>query len=78
MNPAIANMDGPLAAFGDRRVVRHDQDSRAQALMQIVNQFQNLEAGGRIQIARRFVGQQNRRIDAQRAGDGHTLPLASR
>src|ERR1035437_2773212 len=75
MNPAVANVDGSLAAFGDCGVVRHHQHGRAQALVQIVNQFQNLEAGGGIQITRRLVGQQHRGIHAQRAGARHALPL---
>ncbi len=34
-------------------------------------------AGGGIQVARGLVGQQHRRINAERAGDGHALALAA-
>ena len=58
-------------------VVRDDQDGRAQALVQIVDQRQNLLAGVRIEIAGGLVGQQNRRIDGERARDGDALALAA-
>ena len=45
--------DGPRAAFGYRLIVGDDQHRRAQAIMQIVNQLQNLRAGCAVQIASR-------------------------
>ena len=66
---------GQLSAT--RRIVRHDQNGRVQPLVQIVNQPQNFRAGVRVEIAGRLVGQQHRRIERQRARDGHALPLAA-
>ena len=46
--------------------------------MQIANQREDLVAGRGVEVAGRFVGEQDRRIDRQRAGDRDALALAAR
>ena len=77
-DPAVAQGDRPAAALGDLHVVRHDDDGRAEARVQVADQREDLLAGARVEIAGRFVGEQNRRIDRQRAGDRDALALAAR
>ena len=76
-HPAVAQLDGPRAALRHRLVVRDHQHRRSQPVVQIVDQLQDLRAGLRIQIAGGLIGQQNRRINAQRACDRHALALAA-
>ena len=45
--------------------------------MQIADQAQDLGAGVSVEVAGRLVGEQDRRIDRQRAGDGDALALAA-
>ena len=45
--------------------------------MQIMHELQDLGAGVTVKIARRLIGQQDRRIDGKRPRDGNTLTLAS-
>ena len=74
---AVAQRDRPAAALGDVHVVRHDHDGRAEPGVQIADQREDLLAGVRVEIAGRFVGEQNRRIDRQRARDRDALALAA-
>ena len=74
---AVAQADRARAAFGHGVIVRDHQHRRAQAVVQIVNQLQDLRAGVGVQIAGGLIGKQNRREDAERAGDGHALALAA-
>ena len=46
--------------------------------MQITNQRENIFAGVGVEVAGRFVGEQNRRVNRERAGDGDALALAAR
>ena len=62
----------------DVHVVRHDDDRRAEPRVQVANQREDLLAGARVEVAGRLVGEQDRRIDRQRAGDRDALPLAAR
>ena len=45
--------------------------------LSLPEQVHHLAAGARVEIARRLVGQQDRRLVGQRAGDGHALLLAA-
>jgi len=45
--------------------------------MQFFEQFQNFFAAGRVEIARWFVCQKQRRIKNQRSRDGHTLAFSA-
>ena len=62
----------------DVHVVRDDDDGRAEARVQVADQRQDLVAGVRVEVAGRLVGEQDRRIDRQRARDGDALALAAR
>ena len=46
--------------------------------LDVEQQVHDVAAGGRVEIARRFVGQDDRRIVRERAGDGNALLLAAR
>src|SRR6185295_17015421 len=74
---AVAQGDGALAALRHGHVVRDDDDRRAEAGVQVADQRENLLAGARVEVAGRFVGEQDRRIDRQRARDRDALPLAA-
>ena len=49
----------------------------AEALVQIADEREDLVAGVRVEVAGRLVGQDDRRVDRQRARDGHPLALAA-
>ena len=72
------SVNGARAALGHADVVRDNQHGRSQALVQIVNQLQDLRAGVRIQVAGGLVGQQDRADKRQRPRDRHALALAAR
>ena len=74
---SIAETDGPGAAFRHRVIVRHDQNGGAQAIVQIVHKLEDLRASVRVQIAGRFIRQENRRKNTERSGDRHALALAT-
>ena len=46
--------------------------------MEIVNQRENVVAGAGVEVAGGLVGQDDRRVDRQRARNGDALPLAAR
>ncbi len=58
-------------------VFMRDQDDRVSIAVQPREQRHDLNAGGSVQVAGRFVCKKNRRIVYQRAGDRHALPLAA-
>ena len=60
-----------LASCVTRMIVRRV------ALIEFLEQGENLLARVRIEVARRLVGEQNGRVVDQRPGDGHTLLLAA-
>jgi hypothetical protein len=66
----------PLPQGRDPIIVRDDDQAVAAFLVEAQKQVDDLVAGGRIEITRRFVGQEKRRIIPQRARDGHPLLFA--
>jgi hypothetical protein len=74
---AILEAHQPLAVGGDVRLVRDQQDGDAALLVQLLERAHDLLAGLRIEVAGRLVGQHQRRIAHQRAGDRHPLLLAA-
>src|SRR5450631_1153245 len=52
-----------------------DQDDRVSLGLQAIKQRHDLNTGLRVQVARRFVGQDDRRLVHQRSSDRNTLPL---
>ncbi len=59
-------------------IVRHHDDRLAVVAVQRLEQVENLVAGLAIEIARRLVAKQQRRIGDDRAGDADALLLAAR
>ncbi len=45
--------------------------------MQVADELQDSGAGARVEVAGGLIGEQDRRIERERAGDGDALPLAS-
>ena len=74
---AVLEPHDSLTVRGHIRLVRHDDD-RLSVAVQLIEQRENLDARLRIEIARRLVGQQDRRIRDQRTRDRHALPLPAR
>ena len=75
-NQSVGNVDGAVGAGGHPGIVRHQQDGDALAV-ETPEHPQNLLPRPRIEVARRFIGQNERRVIHQRAGDGNPLLLAA-
>src|SRR5690348_14300790 len=75
---AVAERDRPLAAPCDAHVVGDDDDRRLQAAVKIADEREDLLARARVEVAGRFVGEQDRRVDRQRARNGDALTFAAR
>ncbi len=74
---SILEINHTFGAGGNIHLVRHHHDCRA-LLVQPSQQVHDLHAGAGVQVAGRFVGQDDgRRID-QRARNGHSLLLPAR
>ena len=76
-DPAIAQRDGAFAALRDLQVVRDDDHGAAEAPMDVADQREDLFARARVEVAGRFVGEEHRRVDRERAGDGDALALTA-
>ena len=70
----IDDMDDPIRVGGHVGVVRH-QDNRDVLGVEPLEHPQNVDAGVRIEVARRLVGQEEHGAVDQRAGDRHPLLL---
>jgi hypothetical protein len=57
--------------------VSDHEDRAAEALVKIADEFQDFRAGAGVEIACRFVGEQDGRIDRESPGDGDALALAA-
>ena len=75
---AVANVNRAGAAFGDGHIMGDDQNRRAEAFVQIANQFQNIDTGRSVEISRGLICKQNRRINTQRTCDCDALTFAAR
>src|SRR3989442_4282166 len=69
-------MDGSVSMLRVPRIVRHHADRRAGAV-QRPQQLHHRFAVGRVEVAGRFVREQDRRVTHNGAGHGHALLLAS-
>src|SRR6266496_3093000 len=76
-NVAVFHLMDPIAGFGDHRIMRGQKQSFAAFLDDILQQFKRALRVGSIQIAGRFVRQNDSRIIGEGACDSHTLLLAS-
>src|SRR5689334_21925344 len=75
---ALVEMQDGLRALGRVRIVRDHDDRLLVLLVQALEQLQDLLARFAIEVAGRFVRQQQRRIAHERARDGDALLLAAR
>ena len=66
------------ATRGEIRIVRHQHQRRAAGSMDVEQQVDDLSTGRAVEIAGRFVGEQQRRIVGERASDRDALLLAAR
>ncbi len=55
----------------------HDQDGLAQLAIELIDQRQYFLAGGPIEVARRLIGNDQRRVGNQRARDRNALLLTA-
>src|SRR5262245_16664725 len=74
---AVLQANDALPVFRDIRLVR-DDDYCLSVRMQLVEQRQDLDARLRVEVTRRLVGEQDRRVRDERARDRDALPLAAR
>ncbi len=74
---ALVEMQRPLGAFSSARVVRDHDDGLAVLGVERLEQFENFITRSPIEIASRFVAQQQRRIGDDRTGNADALLLAA-
>ena len=67
-----------MGALRHPLVVRHHDDGRAALLIEVQQNVHYLVAHHRIEIPRRFVGQDDLRVADDGACDGDALPLPAR
>ena len=77
-HPPIREPHRALAALRERRVVGDEQQGRAEPLAQREQQIHHHLPRRLIEIAGRFVGEQEPRFRREGAGEHHTLLLATR
>src|SRR5207302_4056027 len=75
---ALLQVEDSARARGGQRVVGHHQRRLAVVPDEAVEQIQDLVGALPIEVARRLVAQQKRRIGDDRARDAHTLLLSAR
>ncbi|MBA2297469.1 MAG: ATP-binding cassette domain-containing protein [Actinobacteria bacterium] len=75
---AVGEEEDPVCDRGRAGLVR-DHDRRLAVLVDgVAHQREDLAAGGRVEVARRLVGEEHRRTRDERARDGDALLLAAR
>ena len=77
-DPGHPQASGRACRTAAHRVVRGDDDGDPELAAQRFEQFEHLRPGGAVEVAGRFVGDQESRPRDQRAGDGDALLLAAR
>ena len=75
---AVAERDDAVGMRGQRGIVRHEHERAAERPVERDEQLDDLLARGGVQVAGRLVGQEQARLAADGARDGHALLLASR
>src|SRR5262245_1620251 len=73
----VEDRDHAMGVGGDIMLVC-DEDDRVSLLMQMIHQLHNLFRGLRVEVTSWFVGENNRWIIDERAGDRYALTLPSR
>ena len=74
---SVADVDDAVRVRRDVGFVR-DEDDRVAGLVQLGEQPHDFDAGLRVEVAGRLVGEQDRRVVDERARDGDALALAAR
>src|SRR5512132_3296526 len=77
VDQAVFHFMDPIARFGDDGIVRGQEQSFAAYLDDILKQFKGALGVGSIEVAGRFIRQNDSRIIGEGACDSHTLLLAS-
>ena len=67
-----------VRVLGDVGLVRDQHDGQPALVVQPLEDPHHLDARARVEVAGRLVGEQQRRVVDQRAGDGDALLLAAR
>ncbi len=75
---AVAQRDAPVGARGQVVVVRDEDERRPVAPVHLDHEVEDVPAVARVEVARRLVGQKDRRLVGEGARDGHALLLAAR
>ena len=75
---AVPHGHSPVGKSGSFWIVRDHQDGLPRAFVQIPQDLQHGVRIGRVQVTRRFIGEQNRGLIYQRARNGDTLLLTAR
>ena len=75
--PTFVEVKYVPCVIGGLRIVRHHHDGLAVFTVQQREQVENFVRRIPVQVTRRFVADQQRRVRDQRARDGDTLPLAA-
>jgi len=74
---AIDHLQVTVGTRAERGVVRHHQQGDAAIALEGFEDFDDLRAGRRVEIAGRLVGEQQRRLHDHCARDGDALALAA-
>src|SRR6185503_17744805 len=74
---SVKQVNAPLGVPGVSGIVRDDADGGA-VVMNLLEEFHHLLAALRVQVAGRFVGEQDDRLARDGSGHGHTLLLPAR
>src|SRR5688572_14117581 len=75
-DPAVEELDLAVRVIRVARIVRDHADRRALAV-QLAQQVHHRLAVPRVEVSGRLVGEQDRGLAGERAGDGHALLLAA-
>src|SRR5690606_37865086 len=77
---AAALHDGNVVANlgSNAQVVRDEENSNAEFLLQLVEQFEHLGLNRNVKRRNGFVGDQNVGLQGEGSGDGNSLPLTAR
>ena len=75
---SVNDMNSPVHASGEVEVMRDRDDGLAAERYKFAKDVEDLRGRERIQAAGRFIGENDRRIVGQRAGDSDALSLPAR
>src|SRR6185369_15575244 len=76
--PAVGDLDDAVGGRHDPGVVGGEDERGAALAVEAAHEIDDLAPGGAVEVRRGLVGQDQRGLADQRAGDGHALLLAAR